>query len=107
MFGRKNLPISGEIDVSNMPVLKGAAEFLRMWSIVDGPQVCLIDPTVLGPDPFCFGLTLMDCVQHAAKAYSQACDITENHAFSRILEGFDAERSNPTDVALQTSGKPN
>ncbi len=107
MFGRKKQGTAGEIDVTNMTILEGANEFLRMWSHKDGPVTCLITPGALGPDPFLFGMALMDGVRHAAKAYSQAIAIAEDRAFCRVLEGFDAERLHPTDVALQISGKVN
>ena len=82
------------------PLLENSAEFLRMWSRRNGPVTCFIDPTPIGGDPFAFGLALMDCVRHGAKAYAQATSAPEQEALERILQGFDAERANPTDAPV-------
>lgn len=94
-FGKK----SGldEMDVSRLTMLKGSHEFLRMWARPQGPMTCLIDPAKLGADPFLFGMAMVDAIRHGAKAYAHAVNISEDHALGRILDGFDAERDNPTD----------
>ena len=50
----------------------------------------------IGPDPFAFGLAMVDCVRHAARAYARAVNIDEEAALARIWEGLDAERAAPT-----------
>lgn len=87
------------------PLLAGSSEFLRMWIRPNGPVTCFIDPTPVGADPFGFGIVLVDCVRHGAKAYAQAVGITEAEALARILEGFDAERDHPTDDPVSLSDK--
>src|SRR3954467_4872941 len=86
------------------PLIEGASEFLRMWNHPSGPVTCFIDPAPIGADPFAFGLALMDCVGHGANAYAQAIGISAEEAMARILEGFDAERDNPTDTAVPLTG---
>jgi hypothetical protein len=87
------------------PLLEGASEFLRMWNRPGGPVTCFIDPVPVGADPFGFGLALMDCVGHGANAYAQALGIPVEEAMARILEGFDAERENPTDIPVSLTDK--
>src|SRR3954465_681048 len=90
---------SKALDLSGLePLLDGASEFLRMWNRPGGPVTCVIDPVPVGADPFGFGLALMDCVGHGANAYAQVLGISAEEAIARILEGFDAERENPTDT---------
>ncbi len=78
-------------------------EFLRMWAHEDGPLTCVIEPAALGADPFLFGMAMVDAIRHAAKAYAQAVNVSEEHALERIFEGFDAERNDPTDAPQQIS----
>ena len=87
------------------PLLEGASEFLRMWNRPEGPVTCFIDPVPIGADPFVFGLALMDCVRHGANAYAQAVGAPVEEAMARILEGFDAERENPTDTPTALTGQ--
>ena len=100
MFGKKSAR-AGEIDVSTFAFLDGSHEFARLWAEPDGPMTCIIEPRALGPDPFLFGMALVDAVQHGAKAYAHAVGIPEEQALARIWEGLDAERANPTDQAMQ------
>ena len=102
MFGKKQQAVAGELNVDDLsPLLVGSSEFVRLWAKQDGPVTCLIDPTVVGPDPLLFGIAIMDCIRHGAKAYEQAVSVSEEHALQRILEGFDAERAKPTDTPQQ------
>jgi hypothetical protein len=87
------------------PLLEGAGEFLRMWNHPTGGVTCFIDTAPIGDDPFVFGLALMDCVGHGANAYAEALGISIEEAMARILEGFDAERENPTDVPASLTGQ--
>jgi hypothetical protein len=100
MFGKKS-GRAGEIDVSAFSFLDGSAEFARLWAEPQGPMTCIIEPRALGPDPFLYGMALVDAVHHGAKAYAQALGIPEEQALARIWQGLDAERTNPTDQALQ------
>ena len=101
MFGRKSGGRAGEIDVSGFAFLDDSHEFARLWAEPHGPMTCIIEPRALGPDPFLFGMALVDAVQHGAKAYAHAVGIPEEQALARIWEGLDAERANPTDQAMQ------
>jgi hypothetical protein len=98
---------AGAIDVSGLPTLAGAREFLRMWSGKDGPATCLIDPAGLGADPFLFGIAMVDCIRHGAKAYAHAVNISEEHALARIWQGFEAERAHKTSEPTPLTGKRN
>ena len=100
MFGRKSRR-AGEIDVSSYGFLDGSAEFARMWANPHGPATCILEPSAIGPDPFLFGMALVDAVHHGAKAYARYVGITEEHALERIWQGLDAERSHPTDQAIE------
>src|SRR3546814_952056 len=69
-----------------------------MWKQSNGNVLCVIDPAALGADPMLFGLAIVDAVRHGAKAYAQAVNVDEKHAFERIMEGVNAELANPTDT---------
>ena len=94
----------GEIDVSGISELERAKEFLRMWKPKDSGAICIVEPRNLQPDPFIFGMLMVDAIKHAARAWSQAVNITEEEALARIFEGFDAERGMSTDDIRQLSG---
>jgi hypothetical protein len=104
MFGRKS-GRAGEIDVSTLSFLDGSAEFARLWAEPQGPMTCIIEPRALGPDPFLFGMAMVDAVHHGAKAYAHALGIAEGEALARIWQGLDAERANPTDEAREIAPK--
>ena len=99
----------GEIDVADLDFLDGSLEFARLWSEPEGEQTFIIEPRALGADPFLFGMAMVDCMRHAAIAYSRAVDVSEEHAWQRIMQGFHAEFSNPTDdpKPLDERGEPN
>ncbi len=99
----------GEIDVSGFDFLDGSLEFARLWSEPEGEQTFIIEPRALGADPFLFGMAMVDCIRHAAIAYSRVVGVDEEHALQRILQGFQAELSNPTDEPrpLDDAGEPN
>ena len=110
MFGSKKAGREGEIDVSGMDFLEGSHEFARFWSEPEGEQTFIIEPRHLGPDPFLFGMALVDAIRHGAIAYSRATNLDEDEAFGRIMQGFQAELENPTDEAKpidDPEGKPN
>ncbi|HMO75415.1 MAG TPA: DUF5076 domain-containing protein [Sphingopyxis sp.] len=97
-FGRKGIGHKGAIDVTGIPALAGGEEFLRMWKQANGNILCVIDPARLGADPMLFGLAIVDAIRHGAKAYAHAVNVSEDHAYERIMEGVNAELANPTDV---------
>ena len=109
MFNKKKSGRDGEIDVAGYDFLDGSREFARLWCEPEGPFSCLIEPRNLGPDPFIFGMAMVDTIRHAARAYAQAVGITEEHALEVIYEGFDAERAkNTTGLdTIQDMGEPN
>lgn len=109
IFGSKKGGLPGEIDVSSFDFLRNANEFARLWSEEGAGLTAIIEPRGLGADPFLFGMAMVDTIKHAAIAYSQAVRIPEDEALARILEGFDAERKNPTDTPSQidpNTGEP-
>ncbi len=78
-------------------MIGGAREFLRVW-VGEGPVTVFVNPVPLGPDPFVFGMAMVDCIRHAANAYAKAVNIPEAEALARIWEGLDTERAMPTDA---------
>ena len=100
-FGRKGV-ITNELDISSAAhLLQGSSEFLRMWAKPGGPATCLVDPAALGADPALFGIALVDCIRHGARAWANATGISEADALNRIWFGFDAERNSPTDLGKE------
>jgi hypothetical protein len=78
--------------------LKGdsaAEEILSVWKL-NGPQTVLVEPGTWD-DPAAWGLLLVDIARHVSKAFEQNTDISKQDAFKRIMEGFNAEISSPTD----------
>lgn len=105
MFGKQRGGLPGEIDVSGVAGLGGAKEFLRMWNPEEGGAFCFVQPENLKPDPFIFGMIMVDAIKHAARAWSRVVNISEDEALSRIFEGFDAERGSSTTDIKQISGE--
>jgi hypothetical protein len=102
-FGRKGV-VTGELDVSGAAhLLQGSREFVRVWTRSGGPATCLIDPASLGADPALFGIAMVDCVRHGARAWANACGISEAEALERIWFGVDAERQSPTDLGKEVN----
>jgi hypothetical protein len=73
-----------------------ALEILRVW-VTDAEQEVSIR-TEVWDDPAVWGIFLYDLVRHVARAYAQTTSRTEEQARDRILEGFSAEISSPTDT---------
>lgn len=77
-------------------MLEGSHEFLRAWHKPDGPESFFVNPRALGADPALFGIALVDAARHAARAWAKALDRSEDEMLARIWEGFDAERTAPS-----------
>ena len=77
-------------------LVEGSKEFLRVWVRDDGPVTCFVNPAALAPDPFAFGIALVDAVRNGARAWARAVNISEEEAEARIWEGLDAERGHQT-----------
>ena len=86
-------------------LIGGAREFLRVWAKDEGPVTCFVNPAAIGADPFLFGMAMVDCVRHAAKAYARAVNVDEEEALARIWEGLDAERDAPTTDPISITAK--
>jgi len=72
-------------------------EFVRLWARSDGAVTCFVNPVPIGADPAGFGIAMVDCVRHGAEAYARALNIPPEDALARIWEGFDAERTHPSE----------
>ncbi|KQT32388.1 hypothetical protein ASG29_11395 [Sphingomonas sp. Leaf412] len=73
-----------------------SGEFLRAVNVPGGSTSYIIDPGALAADPLAFGMALVDCVRHGARAWSQATGVDEETVRDRIWEGLDAERARNT-----------
>ena len=94
------------IDVTGLTEALGdSREFMRVWAKQNGPVTCIVDAYVVGPDPFLFGMAMVDCVRHGANAYAQALGMKPAEIEARIWEGLDAERAKPTDTPRQVVPK--
>ena len=96
------------ISIEDYDFLDQSYEVARLWVEHKGSAACLIQPNNLD-EPEMFGMLMVDCVRHAARAYAQTLDITEGDALERIWTGLDAERDkNTTDLdTVQNFGKAN
>ncbi|MEM1133302.1 MAG: DUF5076 domain-containing protein [Pseudomonadota bacterium] len=88
-------PQAGAINVDGFDMLDNSAEVARLWVENEGPATCIINPTLL-QEPEMFGLLMVDCIRHAARADAQAAGMTEVEALARIWNGVDMERENHT-----------
>jgi len=91
----KLAPPEGEISVAGYDFLKSSVEVARLWVQHEGPGHFIINPHRLD-DPAMFGMMLVDCLRHAARAYAHAYDASEGEMLERIWEGLDAERERHT-----------
>src|ERR1700743_3406028 len=72
-----------------------ATEVLRAF-VIDGGLSIAFQRAFEEPDMW--GLLLVDIARHAARAYAQESDITEDEALERIVDMFEAEIARPTDM---------
>jgi len=74
---------------------RSAQEIARVWVADGNLHVSLA--TEVWSDPAAWGLVLVDIARHVARSYAHTSGLEESEAFSRIMAGFEAEASSPTD----------
>jgi Domain of unknown function (DUF5076) len=75
---------------------RGSFEVLRVWIAEKGQHVSIRSGA--WEDPFAWGIVLADLARHVANAHSiQNPDLDKDAFLDRLLEGFEAEITNPTD----------
>jgi hypothetical protein len=100
VFGRRDTPppanLPGELPVPGAAYGNDTAvEMLRAWSIDKGLQVSLARNF---DDPAVWGLLISDIARHAARVYAAETEYSEDEALKRIVDLFNAEMTNPTDL---------
>ncbi len=70
-------------------------EIVSVWSSKDGPQKIFLKYGVWD-DPAGWGLLLIDIARHVSSTYEKQ-GLDKKEVFERILKGFEAEASSPTD----------
>lgn len=97
MFGKKKNGgrFDNAIAVDDFDFLDQSHEIARLWVEDGAGATCLIQPDKLEL-PEMFGMLMVDCVRHGARAYAQAHSISETDALARIWNGLDAERERNT-----------
>jgi Domain of unknown function (DUF5076) len=76
-----------------------ATEVLRAFVVDGGLSIAF---TRAFEEPDMWGLLLVDIARHAARAYSNESEYTEEEALARILDMFEAEIARPTDTGSTT-----
>jgi hypothetical protein len=79
------------------PVAKsdGGRELLRVWAASGVQHVSIA--TGIWKDPAAWGIMIVDLMKHISKAYEQTAGFPTSETFQRIIEGMQAELSEPTD----------
>lgn len=77
-----------------------AGEILRAWSAGGGLHVSL-RPSF--EDPAIWGLLLADLARHAARAYAAEGRHGEDEVLRKIVNMFEAEWNNPTDLGTTSA----
>ena len=72
-----------------------ATEVLRAFVVDGGLSIAF---TRAFDEPDIWGLLLVDVARHAARAYAQESEYTEEEALTRIVDMFEAEIVRPTDT---------
>ncbi len=88
-------PIFGAISVDGIPQIARSVEVVRMWVQHQGTGTFFINAGNL-ETPEMFGILMVDCVRHGARAFAAELGISESDALDRIWEGVDRERDDPT-----------
>lgn len=73
----------------------GALEVLRVWIADDKNHICI--RTGVWDDPAAWGLMLADLARHVARMLEQEEGRDADATLRRIIEGLEAELSQPTD----------
>jgi len=76
-----------------------ATEVLRAFVVDGGLSIAF---TRAFDEPDIWGLLLVDVARHAARAYAQESEYTEEEALTRIVDMFEAEIVRPTDTGKTT-----
>jgi Domain of unknown function (DUF5076) len=76
-----------------------ATEVLRAFVVDGGLSIAF---TRAFDEPDIWGLLLVDVARHAARAYAQESEYTEEEALTRIVDMFEAEIARPTDMGNTT-----
>jgi hypothetical protein len=76
-----------------------AAEVLRAFVVDGGLSIAF---TRAFDEPDVWGLLLVDVARHAARAYAQESEYTEEEALTRIIDMFEAEIARPTEMGNTT-----
>ena len=76
-----------------------ATEVLRAF-VIDGGLSIAFQRAFEEPD--IWGMLLLDVARHAARAYAQESEFSEEEALQRIIDMFEAEIARPTDPGRTT-----
>src|ERR1700732_5156051 len=76
-----------------------ATEVLRAFVVDGGLSIAF---TRAFDEPDIWGLLLVDIARHAARAYAQESEYTEEEALTRIVDMFEAEITRPTETGNTT-----
>ena len=76
-----------------------AQEVLRAFVVDGGLSIAFMRAF---DEPDMWGRLLVDIARHAARAYARESELTEDEAFHRIVDMFDAEIERPTDLGKTT-----
>jgi hypothetical protein len=76
-----------------------AVEVLRAFVLDGGLSIAF---TRAFEEPDMWGLLLVDIARHASRAYARESAFSEEEAFGRIIEMFEAEIARPTDTGSTT-----
>jgi hypothetical protein len=79
-----------------------AVEVLRAFVVDGGLSISF---TRAFEDPQMWGMLLVDIARHAARVYEKEGAMTEAEAMARIVEVFEAELGNPTDLGRTNERK--
>jgi hypothetical protein len=79
-----------------------AVEVLRAFVVDGGLSISF---TRAFDDPAMWGMMLVDIARHAARVYEKEGAMSEAEAMARIVELFEAELGNPTDMGRTSERK--
>jgi hypothetical protein len=79
-----------------------AVEVLRAFVVDGGLSISF---TRAFDDPAMWGMMLVDIARHAARVYEKEGAMSEAEAMARIVEMFESELGNPTDLGKTSERK--